>query len=330
MTRSFPSAYMDCRRSPGDREQRPRIARSAAALRLRLERETERAIAVEQGGRIAGARAFDREQAQLGGDAAVGGEAAGLPAGGEHAMARHDDRERVSSERLPDVARQPPFAEPRRDLPVRERRARRNAARDLVDAAIELRQAIHVERGGGKIARLSTEQRDDAVDHAPHVRGRRRLARIRQLHADDAARAPCDAALADIGIEERKAVFRHGGSILAAAVAANISVLARYSAATRRAPRTPRASSATRLTTTVTVFAVALSSRSRLALSAFTSAEPTTTPSAPDAITAACSAVRTPKPTATGSLVWRLMRATAAVTLAGSAVAAPVMPVIET
>src|SRR5499427_3512692 len=91
---------------------------SAAALRLRLERETECAIPVEQRGRIARARAFDREQAQLGGDAAVGGEAAGLAAGGEHAMARHDERERVSSERLPDVAREGAFAEPRGDLPV--------------------------------------------------------------------------------------------------------------------------------------------------------------------------------------------------------------------
>jgi len=43
-----------------------------------------------------------------------------------------------------------------------------------------------------------------------------------------------------------------------------------------------------------------------------------------------CSALRTPKPTATGRLVWRLMVATAAVTFAGSGVAAPVMPVMET
>src|SRR6516225_1061903 len=50
---------------------------------------------------------------------------------------------------------------------------------------------------------------------APHeTRAGPRLARLRQMHADDAARAPCDPALADIGIEERKAVFRHGGSIL--------------------------------------------------------------------------------------------------------------------
>src|SRR5262249_53676611 len=114
-----------------------------------------------------------------------------------------------------------------------------------------------------------------------------RLARLRQLHAGDAARAPGDAASADIGIEECKAVCRHGAAILTAAVAANTSDLARYSAAPRRALRTPRASSATRLTTTVTVFAVALSSRSRLPLSAFTRAGPPTTPPAPPARTPA-------------------------------------------
>src|SRR5262249_14491880 len=279
---------MDCRRSPGNREEAadaPTPPRSAAAARPRLERETERTIAVEQRGGIAGARAFDREEAQLGGDAAIGGETARPAPRRGHAKGRPDERERVSPERLPDVARQPPFAEPSRDLPVRERGARRNAARDLVDAAIKLRHPIHVERGGGKIARFAAQQRDDAVDHAPHVRGRRRLARmgispqetragprlarLRRLHAGDAARAPCDAASADIGIEERKAVFRHGAAILTAAVAANTSDLARYSVATRRALRTARASSATRLTTAVTVFAVALSSRSRLALCAF-------------------------------------------------------------
>src|SRR5262249_35704111 len=157
----------------------PTPPRSAAALRPRLERETERAVAVEQRRRIARARAFDREQAQLGHHAAVGGEAAGLAAGREHAMARHAEREWGSPERLPDVARQGAFAEPRRDLPVRERGARRNVARDLIDAAIELRHAIHVERGGGKVARLPAQQRDDAVDHGPHIRWRRRFARMR-------------------------------------------------------------------------------------------------------------------------------------------------------
>src|SRR5258707_6087954 len=88
--------------------------------------------------------------------------------------------------------------------------------------------------------------------------------------------------------------------VLAPAAAQGVSDLASYSAAWRRAPPTPRASSATRLITAVTGFAVGLSSRSRLPLSAFTSAEPTTTPSAEDAIAAPFSALRTPKPTATG------------------------------
>ena len=48
------------------------------------------------------------------------------------------------------------------------------------------------------------------------------------------------------------------------------------------------------------------------------------------AIAAACSALRTPNPTATGNAVCRLMRATAAATLPGSGAAEPVMPVMET
>src|SRR5262245_58360996 len=208
----------------------PTPPRSAAALRPRLELETETAVAVEPRRPIARAPAFHREPAQAGPYAAAGAEAAGLSAGCEHAMARHDERVWVSPERLPDVARQGAFAEPRRDLPVRERGARRNVARDLIDAAIELRHAIHVERGGGKVARLPAQQRDDAVDHGPHIRWRRRfarmriaphetragsrLARLRQLHAGDAARTPDDAAWADIGVEERKAVFRHAATLV--------------------------------------------------------------------------------------------------------------------
>ena len=93
---------------------------------------------------------------------------------------------------------------------------------------------------------------------------------------------------------------------------------------------TPFASSATSVATALTVRGVALPFLSRLSLTALTSAEPTTTPSAPSAMARACFAVRTPKPTATGSLVWRLMRVTAAWTLSASGAAAPVIPVIET
>ncbi len=64
--------------------------------------------------------------------------------------------------------------------------------------------------------------------------------------------------------------------------------------------------------------------------SASTSAVPTTAPSAFSAMARAASGVRMPKPTQTGSLVCRLMRATASPTALASALALPVMPVIET
>src|SRR5205814_1355284 len=57
-----------------------------------------------------------------------------------------------------------------------------------------------------------------------------------------------------------------------------------YSPALRRAPCTPSASAATRSVTALTVFLLALLFLSRLCLSASTSADPTTTPSAPLAI----------------------------------------------
>ena len=76
--------------------------------------------------------------------------------------------------------------------------------------------------------------------------------------------------------------------------------------------------------------AVARPSASRLPRKASTSAVPTTAPSAFSAIPLAASGVRMPKPTQTGSLVWRLIRVTASVTTLISAAALPVMPVMET
>ena len=61
-----------------------------------------------------------------------------------------------------------------------------------------------------------------------------------------------------------------------------------------------------------------------------TSAEPTTAASATRAMAAACAGVRMPKPTATGSALWRRRRATAAPTCSASGALVPVMPVIET
>ena len=93
---------------------------------------------------------------------------------------------------------------------------------------------------------------------------------------------------------------------------------------------TGSASADTRSATAPTVLGVARPSESRLARSASTSAVPTTAPLAFSAIARAASGVRMPKPTQTGSLVWRLMRATASPTTVESALALPVIPVMAT
>ena len=87
-----------------------------------------------------------------------------------------------------------------------------------------------------------------------------------------------------------------------------------YSAATARAPRTPSASSATRSVTAATVPALARPAPSSESRTALTSADPTTTPSAVLPMARAWSAVLTPKPTATGNMVCRLILVTASAT----------------
>src|SRR6266446_6584022 len=118
-------------------------------------------------------RALDRQHAALGGDAPLGGKAADLAAGGEHAMARHYDRERISAERLPDRARRTGCADPPRDVAVGERPAGRNGAGGVTDAPMVLVHLIHVEGDPREIARVAAQQRGDALDGLLHL-GRRR------------------------------------------------------------------------------------------------------------------------------------------------------------
>src|SRR5260370_9131834 len=62
--------------------------------------------------------ALDRQHATFGCDAAPRGKAADLTAGGEHPVARLDDRERVPAERLSHGARRPRRPQPRDDVAV--------------------------------------------------------------------------------------------------------------------------------------------------------------------------------------------------------------------
>ena len=173
-------------------------------------------------------RALDREHAELRADAAVGGEAAHLAAGGEHAMAGHDDRERVAAEGLADGACGARRAGACCDVAVGERGAGRNRPRYLVHAAVKRRHALHVERDPGEVARSTAEERADGVDGALHVgrgialagggkplqhaRPRGRLRLFRQLHAGDSVRPPGDPAAADRRVEERELPGGHPGA----------------------------------------------------------------------------------------------------------------------
>src|SRR6266478_7441649 len=174
--------YTTLFRSPAHGWQRRRHVlsrRSAAAARLRLHGQAECGVFVEERGYIARARAFDREQRELRRNAAVGREAAGPGAGRQYPMARHNDGERIPSERLADLARETAFAEPRGKLAVGERGACRNCPRRFIDAAIEFREAVHVERNRGKVAPRAVEQCGDRRDRTPYVRRRRRVPRLR-------------------------------------------------------------------------------------------------------------------------------------------------------
>src|ERR1700737_3440307 len=141
--------------------------------RPRLERKSQCRAGIEKCRCITRARAFDRQQAKLGRNPAACGEAAGLAACRQHAVARHNDRKRVAPERLPDLVRQtlsPRLRLPRtregkgelfRDLAVGARRAGRNGARDLINPAIEGGDWVHVESDPGKIDQLTMEECTD-------------------------------------------------------------------------------------------------------------------------------------------------------------------------
>ena len=153
----------------------------AAQVLHRDERDRSRMRRRPRRGRLSGRRAFapsiDRMRSFVA-TPPLGREAAGLAARGEHSMARNDDRERVSPERLPDRARRAGRADARGDLAVRERRTRPDRARRFVDAAMKRRHALHVERHRREIARLAAKERADArrsraaraAEATPHAR----------------------------------------------------------------------------------------------------------------------------------------------------------------
>jgi len=125
------------------------------------------------------ARALDLQQFQLRSCAAGRREAAGLRSRREHAVARHDDRERVLAECRADRARRVRFTHCGGDLAVGARAARMDRARDRVDAAVEFGDGVEVECNVFEVVAGAFEERLDALDDALYIDRRRRFARGR-------------------------------------------------------------------------------------------------------------------------------------------------------
>jgi len=206
-------------------------AGSAARRWATVAIEAERAVVGRRGGAGGLRLGLDRQQAQLGGDAAVGREAADPAVGGQHAVTGDHDRERVAAERLTDRARGAGGAQPRGHLAVRGGHAGRDRASDLVHPPVKVGDGVHVERHGRQVAGVAAQERRDGVERALHVGRRRGLARPREallqagaggdllalgkLDADHTAAAPGDREAADRGVEQRVSESFHAGNSVA-------------------------------------------------------------------------------------------------------------------
>ena len=113
-------------------------------------------------------------------------------------MAGNDDGERVARERLADIAARVRGTEARGDISIRRRRAGWQGASDLVDTAVELGKAFHLEGHPRQVTTFALEQVDDRVDHGLDVGGRldafAHPSRAGQPYAGDRAVTPGDAA----------------------------------------------------------------------------------------------------------------------------------------
>ena len=134
--------------------------RFSSASRLHRERQ-----GVEQAALPRSARAFDFQDPELGAGAARGGEAAAPAAGGEHAVAGNENRDRVAPQSGADGLGGAGRADLAGDLAVGADLAAWDAERRLPDLALELRRGGEIERDGAEIDLFPAE-------HAHHQGGR--------------------------------------------------------------------------------------------------------------------------------------------------------------
>ena len=114
------------------------------------------------------------------------------------------------------------------DLVIGAGFAARNAARELVDALVEQRDALPVERDLGEVGVAAAQRAGDGLRSGRNHRRRAhvarfgkeaeqaaagvQLARLGQLHGDDPGIAPDDAATPYTGVEDRVTAPRHNAT----------------------------------------------------------------------------------------------------------------------
>lgn len=90
----------------------------------------------------------------------------------QNAVARDDNRIGVFAERPADGAHRAPVADRRGDLAIGERLSRRDPPRHVIDALVERRDVVGIERNAGQIVIRAFEQVDDRRDRLGDEFGR--------------------------------------------------------------------------------------------------------------------------------------------------------------
>ena len=150
--------------------------------------EAEGAVALEQRQRLLQLHPLDGQKPGFRGQAAIGGEAARLPARRQDAVAGHHDGEGIAAERLAHRAGGARRADLRGHLAIRPGRTRRYGSRGLVDPPVELRHAVHLQRDTREVGGLALQQRHDGVQRLADPRRWRDFRRAGELARQPGAR----------------------------------------------------------------------------------------------------------------------------------------------
>jgi hypothetical protein len=172
--------------------------------------------------------ALDFKKAALRPDPAMRRKAPKPSIRGEHAMAGYEDRIGIACERLSHGPRGTVRTDDSRQGTIGEYVSRLDTAGGFMDAAMEGRHAIRVERNAGKISRRPPQQSNNARARKgnvyrrlgfaslgksrQHTPARPCLIGLRELNSDNSPRTPHNGTGTDHCFEQSKTKRRHGCS----------------------------------------------------------------------------------------------------------------------